>query len=87
MRKIEKLLEVNVILKIFFCFFGIKKNPLLKNPLLKNPLLKKPLLKGKEKRAIFRISCKNFKIVNERLTYNGKKRMIFDSDGKLLLPR
>ena len=41
--------------------------------------------KDKGKKANFRKSCKNFKIVDGYLTYKGRRRVIFDNDGKLLM--
>ena len=43
--------------------------------------------KDKGKKANFRKSCKNFKIVDGRLTYKEKRRVIFDNDRKLLIPQ
>ena len=43
--------------------------------------------KDKGKKANFRKSCKNFKIVDGHLTYNRKRRVIFDNDRKLLIPQ
>ena len=37
-------------------------------------------LKDKGKKANFRKSCKNFKIVDGHLTYKGKRMVTFDSD-------
>ena len=36
--------------------------------------------KDKGKKANFRKSCKNFKIVDGYLTYKGKRRVTFDND-------
>ena len=43
----------------------------------------KDISKDEEKRANFRKSCMNFKIVDEHLAYKEKRRMIFDNDRKL----
>ena len=36
--------------------------------------------KDKRKKTNFRESCKNYKMVDGHLTYEGKRRMTFDSD-------
>ena len=36
--------------------------------------------KDKRKKANFKNPCTNFKIVDEHLTYKGKRRVIFDND-------
>ena len=41
-------------------------------------------VRSKGKTAAFRKPCKNFKIVDEILTYKGKKGVIFDNDRKIL---
>ena len=41
-------------------------------------------VRSKEKTANFRKSCKNFKTVDEILTYKGKRWVIFDNDRKNL---
>ena len=42
--------------------------------------------KDKEKKANFRKSCKNFKIVHGRhLTYKGKRKVILDKERKVLI--
>ena len=43
--------------------------------------------KDKSKRANFRKSCKNVKIVDGYLTYKGKRRVTFGNDRKLLIPQ
>ena len=45
------------------------------------------ILKDKGKKANFRKSCKNFKIVDGHLTYKGKIRVMFNNDRKLLIPQ
>ena len=37
-------------------------------------------VRSKGKTANFRKPCKNFKIIHEILTYNGKRSVIFDND-------
>ena len=41
-------------------------------------------VRSKEKTANFRKPCKNFKTVDEILTYKGKRWVIFDNDRKNL---
>ena len=41
-------------------------------------------VRSKGKTANFRKPCKSFKIVDEILTYKGKKWAIFDNDRKIL---
>ena len=44
-------------------------------------------VRSKGKKANFRKPCKNFKIVDEHLTYKRKRGVIFDNDRKLLIPQ
>ena len=44
----------------------------------------KKFVRNKEKKANFRKTCKNFKTVDEVLTYKGKKWVIFDNERKNL---
>ena len=44
----------------------------------------KKFVRNKEKKANFRKPCKNFKTVDEVLTYKGKKWVIFDNQRKNL---
>ena len=44
-------------------------------------------VRSKGKKANFRKPCKNFKIVDEHLTYKRKRWVIFDNDRKLLIPQ
>ena len=41
-------------------------------------------IRSKGRTANFRKPCKNFKIVDEIMTYKGKRRVIFDNDRKIL---
>ena len=41
-------------------------------------------VRSKGKTANFRKACENFKIVDEILTYKGKRWVIFDNDRKIL---
>ena len=54
---------------------------------LRNKYCPEDILTDKRKRANFRKSCKNFKIVDGHVTYQGKRRVIFDNDRKLLIPQ
>ena len=38
------------------------------------------MARNKGKKANFRKSCKNFKVVDVHLTYKGKIKVIFDND-------
>ena len=54
---------------------------------VRNKCYPEDISKDEGKKANFRKSCKNFKIIDGHLTYKGKRRMIFDSDRKVSIPQ
>ena len=81
--------RISFLLKINFKMMASKKCVDLRKieNFVKSKYCPENISKDKEKRANFRKSCRNFKIVDGHLSYKEKRRVIFDNDRKLLIPQ